>query len=558
MKIFLCIVIIVGLLTLRVRAHEKENIAKKKKSLLASYGKESREALSHKRIKSLEDALHRQKLILPMDHITWNDLGMEELFLRMDHCGSAAGEEYLYYQLHETGHSEKALEDLEWVISACDKDPEKRTELQFLLTKLGFPGEYSLEDYLEYLTSGEARSAAKHFPALALYVLFLVLCFFYPLAGILCMLALIAFQVFSYFSEKAKLLPYLTGLSYIVRLIESCREIAALDFLPIKPEREELQKCHEMFRKADTAGNFVLRSSAGGQILGSGSGPAEVLTSYLNLLFHLDLIAYGRVLTLLKGKQEELLSAMHTIGRLDACISIASFRASLRHGYCIPEFTEAADDGILLKGGYHFLLEHPVKNSIETSVPILLTGSNASGKSTFLRMVALNAVMAQTVHTCLADRYRAPYYRIFSSIALTDDLSAGDSYFMAEIKSIKRILDAAQEPGRPVLCFVDEVLRGTNTSERIGASTEILREMASRGILFFAATHDRELTGYLEQEVRNMHFEERMDGADITFSYELLEGPASTKNALLLLRNMGFPEDLVLRAEILSESLDET
>jgi DNA mismatch repair ATPase MutS len=82
--------------------------------------------------------------------------------------------------------------------------------------------------------------------------------------------------------------------------------------------------------------------------------------------------------------------------------------------------------------------------------------------------------------------------------------------------------------------------------------------MASRGILFFAATHDRELTGYLEQEVRNMHFEERMDGADITFSYELLEGPASTKNALLLLRNMGFPEDLVLRAEILSESLDET
>jgi DNA mismatch repair ATPase MutS len=129
---------------------------------------------------------------------------------------------------------------------------------------------------------------------------------------------------------------------------------------------------------------------------------------------------------------------------------------------------------------------------------------------------------------------------------------------MVEIKAIKRILDASESEGRPVLCFVDEVLRGTNTAERIAASTEILREMAQRRILVFAATHDRELTEYLKDSMENYHFEEKLEGKDISFSYELLPGPATTKNAILLLRQCEFPESLVLRAEKLSQSLEET
>ncbi|MCR4897357.1 MAG: hypothetical protein K5891_11340 [Lachnospiraceae bacterium] len=559
MKTVLCIVILLGLLTVRFRGAQRAKREKLRQSLLASFGEEgSPEVFSAKRKKSLEDALGRNTLKQPLDEITWKDLGMEEVYERINTCCCAAGEEYLYYALHETGFNTEELEESEFLTTAFAENPTERTELMLLLKGLGFPGEYSLGDYLEFITRGEKTSAAKEIIPLALYPVFLGICFWMPPAGVGLMLVLIAYQVFTYFSRKAGVLAYLTGLSYLVRLIRSCKEIAALNFPQIHPEQEILQQGYESLKAADSAGSFVLKSSEGGQMLGSGSGPVEVLISYLNLLFHLDLIAYRKVSLTFSGKKELLLTLLHTVGRLDAGIAVAAFRASLRNGWCEPVLEESSEAQIRLEGGYHYLLKHPVRGSITTGKGILITGSNASGKSTFLRMVALNAVLAQTIHTALATRYEAPYFRIFSSIALTDDLAGGDSYFMVEIKAIKRILDASESAGRPVLCFVDEVLRGTNTAERIAASTEILREMAERRILVFAATHDRELTEYLKDTMENYHFEEKLEGSDISFSYELLPGPATTKNAILLLRQCGFPEGLVLRAEKLSQSLEES
>ena len=179
---------------------------------------------------------------------------------------------------------------------------------------------------------------------------------------------------------------------------------------------------------------------------------------------------------------------------------------------------------------------------------MLLTGSNASGKSTFLKMVALNAILAQTIHTCSCESYQAPLYRIFSSMSLKDDLSEGDSYFIVEIKAIKRILDASQTEGRPVLCFVDEVLRGTNTIERIAAAAQILRGLADKGCMVFAATHDMELAQLLKECMNNYHFEEDVRDGDVHFFYKLQEGPTKTRNAIKLLEMLGFREDLVSRA----------
>ena len=122
-----------------------------------------------------------------------------------------------------------------------------------------------------------------------------------------------------------------------------------------------------------------------------------------------------------------------------------------------------------------------------------MTGSNASGKSTFLKTAALQAILAQTVHTVLAKEYEASYFRVFSSMALRDDLVGEESYYMVEIRSLKRILDRMVEEV-PLFCCVDEVLRGTNTVERIAASSQILLRMAQERLLCFAATHDIELT----------------------------------------------------------------
>ncbi|MDE7359067.1 MAG: hypothetical protein K2N39_06520, partial [Lachnospiraceae bacterium] len=162
--------------------------------------------------------------------------------------------------------------------------------------------------------------------------------------------------------------------------------------------------------------------------------------------------------------------------------------------------------------------------------------------------------LAQTVHTCAAAAYKAPFYRIYSSMSLRDDLAGGDSYYMVEIKSIKRILDQVEREGeRPVLCFVDEVLRGTNTVERIAASTQIMKKLAGGRALCFAATHDVELTKLLGQEYDNYHFEERIEENDISFPYKLMEGPASTRNAIALLRMLKYDERITAEAEAMAE-----
>ena len=159
--------------------------------------------------------------------------------------------------------------------------------------------------------------------------------------------------------------------------------------------------------------------------------------------------------------------------------------------------------------------------------------------------------MAQTIYTCTADSYEAPFFRIYSSMALKDDIGSGESYYIVEIKSLKRILEKAGE--EPILCFVDEVLRGTNTVERIAASTQILKSLGQGKVICFAATHDIELTELLKKEYENYHFEEEIRDGDIFFNYQLLEGKATTRNAIRLLEIMGYEEDIIRQATQMAE-----
>ena len=110
-------------------------------------------------------------------------------------------------------------------------------------------------------------------------------------------------------------------------------------------------------------------------------------------------------------------------------------------------------------------------------------------------------------------------------MALRDNLAGGESYYIVEIKALKRILDMTEQRTKentpPVLCFVDEVLRGTNTVERIAASSQILRSLSERGVLCFAATHDIELTELLKDYYTNYHFAEEICDGDVVFNYQL-------------------------------------
>lgn len=421
------------------------------------------------------------------------------------------------------------------------------------------------------------ESNLVHVPAFVLPAASIGLMFYSVQAGILCLVGSFILNMLTYYRRRGRIEPFLTTFGYLLRMMQCAQNIIKIDCPALQEECGRLRELAPVFARFQRGSGIVLSGTTS-----SGGNPADFIVDYLRILFHLDLIRFNTMLAHYTEHAKEMEEALVILGRIDAAICLASFEKSLPYT-CVPvlrapspaaapqteqdphrraQDTDNAaacpEEMLLLEEVYHPLLEDPVPNSLRVTRPVLLTGSNASGKSTFLKAAALCAVLAQAAGFCPARQYRGAYYCIRSSMALRDSIAAGESYFMAEIRSLKRIADLPGQTGRPVLCFVDEVLRGTNTVERIAASTELLKALAADGTVCFAATHDIELTRLLSPEFENHHFEEEMAGGDVVFSYQLKDGPAVTRNAIRLLSAIGFDPQIIRNAAERAEHFEET
>lgn len=267
---------------------------------------------------------------------------------------------------------------------------------------------------------------------------------------------------------------------------------------------------------------------------------AALVSDYLIGALMWDFIVYDKVIRNLMGKQKEFMELYRFVGETDMCISIASFRRSLEE-YCIPEFSEKK---LVMEDIYHPLIDMPVKNSLDMKKSILLTGSNASGKSTFVKAIAINTILGQSIYTCAAKHMIIPNARIITSMAIRDDILSGESYYIREIKYLKRMIEKSNEE-RMLICGIDEILRGTNTMERVAASMAILNYLYDKNCLIMVATHDLELAKTQANKYDNYYFCETFEDNDIAFNYKLYKGISNTHNAIQLLQTVGFPEEIV-------------
>jgi hypothetical protein len=195
-----------------------------------------------------------------------------------------------------------------------------------------------------------------------------------------------------------------------------------------------------------------------------------------------------------------------------------------------------------------------VNNDVTVGPPgtfVLVTGSNMSGKSTLLRAIGTNVVLAQAGGPVCATSMRLTPVDIWTSIRIDDSLEAGVSLFMAELKRLKRIVDAARAPDRPrpLLYLLDEMLHGTNTAERRIAARRVLKYLVQAGAIGAVTTHDLTLAEdpSLDAAAQRVHFTEQFiqrDGAmTMTFDYRLRPGLATSANALKLLAMIGLHDE---------------
>jgi hypothetical protein len=237
---------------------------------------------------------------------------------------------------------------------------------------------------------------------------------------------------------------------------------------------------------------------------------------------------------------------MEALAELDALSSLANV-ASDNPSWCTPELNAAKE--VVATGLAHPLLpdDRRVANDVQLGPPgtvLLITGSNMSGKSTLLRAIGLNVVLAQSGAPVCASAFRFPPCDLEASIRVQDSLELGLSYFMAALARLKGIVDAAERerPDRALLYLLDEILQGTNSAERGVAVRGVVRHLLDAGAVGAMTTHDLAVASQepLDRTARLVHFTETVDerGA-MSFDYRLRPGLATSRNALRLMRAIG-------------------
>jgi hypothetical protein len=272
----------------------------------------------------------------------------------------------------------------------------------------------------------------------------------------------------------------------------------------------------------------------------------------LNALIPWDLIYVGKLNRLITALHETLPKWLETIGQLDAASALARF-AYVNPDYQWPQLEATHDPkhppGITAHEIGHPLISrsHRITNDLDLRGEghmLLVTGSNMSGKSTYLRTVGINLCLAQAGGPVCATTFSWSGLQLYCCIRVTDALDEGLSYFYAEVKRLKVILDAVHSiTSRPVLFLIDEIYRGTNNRERLAGSEAFVQVLQQSRGLGMISTHDLELTRLAgtNGHIRNAHFQESVEDGTLHFDYQLRPGPCPTTNALRIMAQEGLP-----------------
>lgn len=519
--------------------------------MMASWGKIPQREYSYEELEHISQFFRqKEKEGFYIDDITWNDLDMDRIYALINQSISPVGDECLYDILRKPVFREEELKERQRLLKFFKDNEKDRHRVQTLLAGIRKQGNVSVFEAVNVTKEVEIQGRGVQIAMCAAFFLSLLFFMIMPSPGIFCFLGICILNIITYFTRKQDIDLYLNSFRCVIQLLEAEKKLEKIKIPELEFYGKKGKKYRELMRTFQKGSFLVLdQSSAGG-------GMEGLLMDYIRMLTHIDLIKFSAMMKAMQTHQKEILGLMKILGYLDAMISIASFRESLPY-FSLPELKAGNSAYLEVNNLYHPLLSQPVANSIKTRKGILVTGSNASGKSTFLKNIAVNTILAQTIFTVTASCYHAPYFKVMTSMALRDDLESGESYFIVEIRSLKRILDEAEKEGC-LLCIIDEVLRGTNTIERIGASSQILADLKRDWVLPFAATHDIELSYILENIYENYHFEEEVKEREVVFNYLLKKGRVTTRNAIRLLEMTGYKESLVKDAEKSVEGFEET
>lgn len=471
--------------------------------------------------RAYRDHYNKQSFI---DDKTWSDLSMDTLFHKINFNFTAIGEMRLYATLRGMFKVNQTS-----LINMFKDNKVFRLNVSYILSKIGKNVYPLFPDQMLPTKRNILLMFCPLLPFIGFAFIFLI-----PSKGILICLTFMILNAILSFKLKKSYDQDLKSIFYTANVIKQSQALSKIESTPA------ISVDFTHFKASRRFSGLLARVESQDMV--------SSIIMFIKLVFMIDYVLFHLIQRSYFKYQEEVMACYDYISILDNHYSIAMYQHTLTH-YCYPKINNNIN-GLQMKSIIHPLLdeENAIANTIDISNHILLTGSNASGKSTFMKAVALNLILAQSIQTATAHSFIYQPGYVMTSMANADDVLSGDSYFMSELKSIRRLFNTYQ--CNKIYCFIDEIFKGTNTTERIAASESVLSYLDNqKAYQVIAATHDVELSTLLENTYNNYHFNESIQKNSIFFDYKIKPGKANTRNAIELLRITQFPIDIYQRAQ---------
>lgn len=517
--------------------------ASRQRARRAAWGKPRDDDTWLERVRGYVDGLAGAGEPPRVDERTCRDLDLDRVFRVLDHTSSAVGQQVLYARLRNPSDHPEAIKRFGRLTAGLEADAGLRERVRARLEALTGREPYGLPDLLVGPLP-RRRWVYALLPILGVAPLVsLVLAFVWPRA-LLAFIAALVLNVLirgylrprlGYLAEPFRVVRLLitTGERLAAAVPHECETIVA-DLSALRPLRRRTWL-------------FLLTAE--------GAEWTRMIYEELSTLFLVDMVLFVGAIGELDRHRATLRRVFEFVGEIDAAMAMASYRSAGAH-WVAPDFA-APGAPLIVEDVVHPLVATPVPNSVRLAPGrgALITGSNMSGKTTLIRAIGVNAILAQSVDLCLATRYAAPPLRVATSIVRFDDVAGGTSYYVDEVRAVLELVRTASGDV-PALFLLDEVFRGTNAIERIAAARGVLHHLARSPHFVVAATHDLELVELLADRFDALHFREEIAGGTMTFDYHLRPGASSTRNAIRLLEALGAPPAVISDALTTARALE--
>jgi hypothetical protein len=525
------------------------NTKKTKKRLTDAYGKIKTDSFNFDLIEKYFRKIRHSDESQSLTDKTCKDLDFNELFMFVDRTTSKIGQQYLYNKLRTIPLHRYSEELQERLVEKIGSDSALRLKIQLVLDKLTSSYSY----YVASLFQDEQLKEPVWFflvRILSFTAIFSILMLPFIPQALFILLPVVITNMVIHFWNKRNIVEYVASVPQLLKLNDTAKELLKLDIF-----RSGKETIYDSIKCIDKVRNKMQYFKLEAKLESDMEMAVWALMELIKSVFLIEPLFLFSALKQLETKRKEIEDVFCFVGMVDSLVSIASLRNGLTV-WCKPEI-DSSKKVFNVTEVYHPMIVDCVPNSINTDgKSILITGSNMSGKTSFIRTIALNTITAQTLNTCFAEKFCMSNFMIYSAIRISDDLMNDKSYYFEEVLTIKDMIGNSRKDVANMF-LLDEIFKGTNTVERISAGKAVLSYLDTDNNIVLVSTHDIELADMLRDSYQLYHFSEKVDNNTVDFDYKIKPGKLRNRNAIKILEINNYPSEIINEAIEISKTLDK-